>query len=176
MGDIASRTEDLRGRTLYASVVYPMNLLPRMVKSIAFKDLQRAPKKVREVRRLQDVFLAPIRFDDPISEQNHSFYLRNDVVQVVCHKQQSDPAGGQRSQVIPDFVQRRQIEARRRLIQEQSRWVVNERPRNQQPPRFAGRELIKPSIGEVPDIQPIHCSQRRLLHLRSHMMIRPDAD
>jgi hypothetical protein len=136
-----------------------MTLLPRMVKSIALKDFERASKKVRKAVRLQNVFLAPVRFDSPISEQNHPFDLRNNVVQMMCHKQEPDPARSKSPQMVSHLMERRQVKACRWLIEEQSRWVVNQSPGNQKPARFTGRELIEPSIGKTPNLQPLHCSK-----------------
>ncbi len=53
---------------------------------------------------------------------------------------------------------------------------MNQGARHQQPPRFARRQFVQPSIRKMRGLQASHGSRRRHLHFRRHMMVRPNAD
>jgi epoxyqueuosine reductase len=75
-----------------------------------------------------------------------------------------------------NFMQSGQVEAGRGFVQQQRRWVMNQRPSDEQPAGLAGRELVRPALGQMQSVQPRHCGPRCFFHLGQHVVVRPDAD
>src|SRR6266404_5763235 len=128
---------------------------PKVVVAVASRDVHANSEELRDLFRLEQVFLAPIRLNASAAHQDDAIDLRYDVGEMVSHEDDSNSRLGQRAHRFAKTVLRENIEAVARLIEHQRLRIVHERARDQNPLRLAGRHFRDGAVCEMWDSKPL---------------------
>src|SRR5882762_5310032 len=128
---------------------------PKMVVPVASRDVHANSKELRDLFRLEQVFLAPIRLNASAAHQDDAIDLRYDVGEMVSHEDDSNSRLGQRAHRFAKTVLRENIEAIARLIEHQRLRIVHQRACDQDALRLAGRHFRDGAVCEMWDSKPL---------------------
>jgi len=107
----------------------------------------------------QDAGFASVPIDAPASQQHDPTNLRDDLVDVMGHEQDRGSLPRHRADVLHEMVARDDVEAARRFVEHQRRRLVDQRPRDQHAPRFAGGHRVERGARQPRRVNPL---ERRL--------------
>ena len=121
--------------------------------SVAFGDIQRDTEKFLQLLTAQQLSARTIGNDPARLHHHHPFDLGNQIAEVM--RDDDDPCAGlcKVPHRLPKLVLREKVETRARFIQYQRTGIVNQGPRYQQPPRFAGGEFLEVALCKMSRLQ-----------------------
>ena len=134
-----------------------------------------APNRLGQRLRRQHGGLRTGRRDSSLAQQDDALDLGDDFVDVVRDQDERRAVAGDLPDALHEIVPRDQVEAGRRLVEDQRPRRRDERARQQHAPRFAARHLVQPAPGQVRRAHALERVGRPSAHLVGDRAVAQDA-
>src|SRR5262249_3989539 len=129
------------------TLILPVN--PHVEVAVALFDGERRAKDIAEPIGCERLGFRAVAGDAAAPQEDDAIDLRNDLVDVVRDEENRRALLRDRANAFHDLMAGDEIEAARRLVEDEDLRLVDERARDQHSPRFARRQRVERSTGEM---------------------------